>query len=477
MVDKELRNDILVIINLLLGSDHEPAGDDKAGSQCALWFSLTATEEGLAEALLAVSTSPELGVPEHDGIVKPWALTTEDLDYEMRQLAWRAVTAMCVHCGAGSHVVALASRWGLMRVLLAFVELVPENAPPMLTDAAASAQRRWPADQVMALRASALSRLFSLAPMLPDGYLAEDGPGVLLRFLSTGVTPAHVEGALRHLHSLMASAPEMAEALGGGGAIRVLLGLLQDGARHEGVRHYCLLLLALMCRLNTENSRRLRHEGGVAVLLGQLARCRSMDPTLPSPYTIAMLDALWTCVVPDRKNAARFLVEDGLDGLLELLEIGNRGHRAVLLSMLSDLLENPRSHPFFHEWRSNRDKQTAAHLLLTLWGEEEAARGMTSEGLLANMVHPLAGTGKRTQWVPQETITYGGLLAGTNRSRPNSGSANSQETRGGAVAAMLNSSNGESMLSKLYGCFRLLGFANFDYLDAADKARLVLVEK
>jgi len=36
---------------------------------------------------------------------------------------------------------------------------------------------------------------------------------------------------------------------------------------------------------------------------------------------VAVLDVIWTCVVPDRKNMARFLVEDGLDALLSLLEV------------------------------------------------------------------------------------------------------------------------------------------------------------
>eukprot|EP00983_Pelagomonas_calceolata_P046615 1140266-Pelagomonas_calceolata.AAC.5 len=34
------------------------------------------------------------------------------------------------------------------------------------------------------------------------------------------------------------------------------------------------------------NLRRFRHEGGVAMVLSQLARCESADRTLPSPYTV-----------------------------------------------------------------------------------------------------------------------------------------------------------------------------------------------
>lgn len=163
------------------------------------------------------------------------------------------------------------------------------------------------------------------------------------------------------------------------------------------------------------------------------------------------------------------------------VQASNRGHRVVVLSVLCDLLENPRAHPFFHEWRSSRNQQTAAHLLLKLWGEEDALRGITADGLLTNTQHPLAGTGKAAQWVPAETITYGGLLelSGTNGSAQKGGGAGGMagDGRGSAVDAMLAASSGEPVLAKLYGCFRLLGFSNFGYMEAADAAQLTLVEK
>lgn len=418
VVDKELRNDVLVVINLLMGSDHEvvqsaqrnnshasaagstttaegaagpnttsrsalsPEEQAKAEAACGVMFAYAAADAVLFDGVLAVATSPELGMTEHEGIVKHWALGTEELDLELKQLAWRVAVAGCLRTGASGPVAEAARSWGLMRVLLAYVEMVPGAAPPALSFAATAAARRWLPDQASALRAAALARLHALAPLAPEAYLAEDGPGVVLRLLGSCLAPGHVEAALRHLHRLVASAPEMAEVLGAAGGTRVLLDLLQDGSRPEGVRHFCLLLLAALCRLNGENLRRLRHESGVAVLLAQvrvwrgvcsgrlggrafgrdaqaagtgvllaqvyvrigrvdnllpltstsprntwpqLARCRGADPALPSPYTVAVLDALWACVVPDRKNAARFLVEDGLDALLELLEVGRCG--------------------------------------------------------------------------------------------------------------------------------------------------------
>ncbi len=69
------------------------------------------------------------------------------------------------------------------------------------------------------------------------------------------------------------------------------------------------------------------------------------------------------------------------------MQVSNKGHRAVLLSVLCDLLENTKSHPFFMAWKSPRTSVTGAQLLLSVWREEEAARGMTEGGQLSEYTH------------------------------------------------------------------------------------------
>lgn len=123
-VDKELRNDLLVVCTLIMGDDHGDPGapppppptatttataaatapppkpvappplspEDAADLRaCSAQFVGAALEAGLFEALLAVATSPELGLQEHGGIVRAWALSTEELDFELKLLAWKAV--------------------------------------------------------------------------------------------------------------------------------------------------------------------------------------------------------------------------------------------------------------------------------------------------------------------------------------------------------------------------------------------------
>ncbi|KXZ56694.1 hypothetical protein GPECTOR_1g625 [Gonium pectorale] len=478
--DKELRNDIMVALNLLL--------EDAS-------FRAAAAYAGVFEPLLAAGTAPELAArPE---LVASYALTTDTLDHELRLLTWSSLVHGCLL----PQVLDAAVAGGLMRVLLLYVSY-GDGHP---------AVRRWNPDQLATLRSAALSKLHSLSPLCPDEYERAGGPATLLGFVQASPGAAHLEAALRHLHRLFSMVPESRDAAGVVGLIPVLLGIAHDtggsadgtgggsvggalmrmksaansagggmaagtfssaasvggggaasGAQPESVRHFALLCLTALCSVHAENQRRLRKAGGVTVLLSALARLRSLDPLLPAPYAVAVLDCIWGAVVPDRKSTARFLVDQGLDYLLNHLEEGNRGHRVVVLRVLSDLLENPRSHPFFHEWRSGANKQTAAHLLLTIWMEEDTLRGMTGpDGLLANTARPLVGLDKRTRWLPAEAVAYGNM------------SPEKKEV----LTLMLEGVSGEVALAKIWGIFKLLGFDSCPYLDPRDHATLAAVEK
>lgn len=48
--------------------------------------------------------------------------------------------------------------------------------------------------------------------------------------------------------------------------------------------------------------------------------------------------------------------------------------------------------------------------------------------------------------------------------------------RNEVVSLLLQASTGERCLAKVYGCFHLLGFGNFNEIPAADAATLTLVE-
>ena len=87
---------------------------------------------------------------------------------------------------------------------------------------------------------------------------------------------------------------------------------------------------------------------------------------------------------PDGKNRATFVAGGGMGSLLDLAARCAETLRPATLSVLADILEEPKTHLFFHEWRSAGGGQArrlapagapAITLVLNLWRAEEEKIG------------------------------------------------------------------------------------------------------
>jgi hypothetical protein len=133
------------------------------------------------------------------------------------------------------------------------------------------------------------------------------------------------------------------------------------------------------------------------------------DAAVPIAFGAGTLAAVWRCIVPDVKNCAHFLAGGGMESLLNLLQVCSPTLRPVLLSVAADILENPKTHLFFHEWRSVGGRTSlvpagtaAATLVLGLWRAEELKLGVVSgDGVIANPTRPLAGTTDHARPTPE----------------------------------------------------------------------------
>eukprot|EP00798_Chlamydomonas_sp_ICE-L_P020376 gene20376-27146_t len=369
----------------------------------------------LAEALVALFTSV---LAQGCRRMNNAALTTEECDMELRLLCWQTAS---LGCKLEAAALTAATNIGFVGVLLLHMDLGAESSPSI---------RRWNSDQLATLRTAAISRLYEVAPLCPEQYISAGGFGIMLAFLTAslqavgggglGPSKGHILGALRHMHRLCVAVPAACETLGAQGAIPMLIDLVRQAPQASpkpdgGIRHLSLLLLSALCSCppmegsNTSNIRRFRQEGGVQVL-----------------------------------------------------EVGNRDHRPITVSLLADLLVNPKSHSFFHDWRSDLDKKSAANMLLAIWKEEDALRGMTSkQGFLSNTSRPLTGKGTRERWVPSDTLAYGNL----------------DPKRRDGMQLIKDACSGDKLLEKLYAVFKVVGLDTMSYLSTHDQCTLVMVEK
>ena len=232
-------------------------------------------------------------------------------------------------------------------------------------------------------------------------------------------------------------------------------------------------LLAALCDGDARNFRALRRAGGVLALLRATQALVATDAAVPIAFGAATVRAVWRCVVPDAKNCAVFVAGGGLGALLDAACRCHAALRPAILSTLADILENPKTHLFFHEWRSTAGRGAlapagaqAVTLVLNLW-RAEARDGDEAPGALAS---PRA-SGRDAAYVR------------VRRSRAEAdaralAAAARTETRAGVGDARDSADPAESTRARVFAVCSLLGFEHLRRTcSRADAATLAAVER
>ena len=169
------------------------------------------------------------------------------------------------------------------------------------------------------------------------------GPDILVECLKSLIDPSHSQSLLLPLIQTLislSSLPKLQERFGEIGAIEAASSILSDPSIGDVVREDAATWISMLCKVNAGNQARFRECNGVNRLVSQVHDLRELDPTLPSPRAMSVLNAVWTCVVPNDANLHRFLALDGVESLLDLLDFGNCYMHGVTLSILSDISES-----------------------------------------------------------------------------------------------------------------------------------------
>ncbi|CAG9463471.1 unnamed protein product [Pedinophyceae sp. YPF-701] len=438
--DKEARNDLVAVMWML----------------AAGWeFSRALRDVKCLMLLLDVVVCPEFNAAPSAAFEKNM-LSHDTEDAQLKRLAWSVVTRVCTSSSSGSEpdqgALDQAIGTGFLQVQLMYLD----------TDPDLELRARWTAAQFHGLRSQVLSTLWSLAAPCEEQLSDMGLVPALINFIHSADDTESLAKAMSVLERT-AQRPRYWDELVREGAVALSLSIF-DSTHAEGrsgeIRENALLTICCLCQSRPECVAQFRRAGGIPAIRAELVRLRGLDHTLPSPFAAVVLQTVWVCISHCRKNLARFLAADGMDALLDLLEPIHEYLRPLLLSALTDMLANPRSHQFLHDWRSSKDGESAVHHVIALWRQEEAARGIGAGSTLSNLERPLAGTGKRVAWIPRSTVAQ----------------AVRDKHKAEQVETFARACTSDGLLVKVYCFLDALGWDSMDYLPHEDKVTLCLIQ-
>ncbi|NWI52600.1 CFA69 protein, partial [Calyptomena viridis] len=444
--DHQLRNDLLMIATVLAENPAVPM-----------------VESGFAKLLIVLATFTEVKIS--NPLVKDLKLTYSYEDFEMKQLLFNVIRVLSKNPSAAQ----LLSENNVMPALLYYVK---PNQKPGFHD--------WSAAQYEELQLHAIAVLASVAPVLVDKYLSCQANTLLLVFLEwcTGQDPFFGQGnsfhgtggrgnklaqmrySLRVLRSVVSLYDDAVNLnLCDQGAISQLLDILKYAAKKSKEKEDATLLeiqadtlfiLSVLCENDLHRKELFSYEG-----IGRLIPFLQMDPKKlhsglgHNCLLFSALDCLWSCVVGCYIAEDYFLEKQGIFLLLDLLALKEKNLCNIILGILVEFCDNPKTTSHISTWRGEKD-QTAANLLIELWRQEELELGVRRDecGRIVDMKRPIASSFQRQQKVipvPANCPTF-------------------------AIVEV-----SENMRGKLYSLLCKLGFENLPGLSAKDFVTLAII--
>lgn len=98
-------------------------------------------------------------------------------------------------------------------------------------------------------------------------------------------------------------------------------------------------------------------------------------------------------------------VSVGIKTFMNHMEGCHPSLQPLIMSVIADLLRKSKAaHDCLRMWKSNQSNMTAVELLLHLWREAESEWQVCTHGVLTSVHKPLAGSGKRSLWIPKHEV-------------------------------------------------------------------------
>jgi len=393
--DKELRNETLICLHILAERKNN-----------LVFF----RDTGIVDMVLAYSTGME--APQIDGGESVWAskyletykapirnyATTSHEDLECKLLMLDLINKVCTRDEGSLDVVVQSPLF--FPVLFAYLG-------PNATNLAGFTP--WQSTQVKMIQQQVFTVLQELCPRAPHFFSQLKGNDVVLAYLSDPQNSWELRGMALDLLCVISRLDGQAEDLGELGCVEMMVDLCHGSLQPKILVNACILLTNICGgdgQEDNKNQVRLRKGGGVEVLRERI-RWSPEDSLAAKDQVIAIIGAVWSCVVGNRRSEARFLKLEGVDALLDMVEVCPTLMRPQIVGALSDLLQNPKSVPYFKEWKSDISMKTASQLFLEMWALEEDRLGLSrpreTGGIISNLIYPLRSHAGDTTPCPPES--------------------------------------------------------------------------
>eukprot|EP00002_Diphylleia_rotans_P023212 TRINITY_DN4562_c0_g2_i4.p1 TRINITY_DN4562_c0_g2~~TRINITY_DN4562_c0_g2_i4.p1 ORF type:complete len:781 (-),score=150.22 TRINITY_DN4562_c0_g2_i4:939-3281(-) len=417
--DKELRNDVLVLSTLVAQTPSQRQGF---------------LESGFIENILQVCVGGEL--QRTFEAVKPFALTNSKEDFEMKRLVLFLIQLLC----GNEECLEFISSYDVMAVLLMYINHAASNMPHI---------NKYSRPQLQMLQLHALTILDCLIAHSPETYQRLDGNHLLLTYI---MEHSNDEFRVPAMRLLLHTCHHFRAELGSEGAVYMMLTLFKDHSNSETVRTHAVSIISKLCEGSEQNQNFFGKEGGVNTILAYMNYHPESALRLQDTFITCVVDCVWNAVVGHKRNEARFITQQGIDAIFDMLENSPDYLKSILLGCLTDLLKNSQCLEVVHGWKSSKTHMGFAELLVDLWVKEdgkqleiEAAAGDPSK--------------KKEHEYMKAINSEPGVL----------------ETRPSLPSEVIETASTIDIRVKIYSLLHVIGFDKFDYVQRSYKVKLDLV--
>ncbi|XP_001377964.2 cilia- and flagella-associated protein 69 isoform X1 [Monodelphis domestica] len=383
--DRQLRNDILVITTIIAQNPGAPM-----------------IESGFTRDLILFATFNE--VKSKDPLVKGLKLSNSYEDFELKKLLFNVIVILC----RDLPTVQILIEGKTVEALFTYVKKIERHKVI-----------EWSAAQLEELQLHAIATLASVAPLLIDDYLACNGNSRILMFLEWCVNEetffsqgnsfhgtggrgnkfAQLRYTLRLLRAMVSLSNEVVnQDLFDQGAIKQLIGILKSAVytfKEEAIvleiKSDILLILSCICENHIHRKEAFGTEGVDIVLHLMKVDPKKFQSGLGhNRLLFSTLDCLWCCILGCYTLEDYFLEKEGIFLLLDLLALNKKNFCNLILGIMVEFCDNPKTSVHVNTWRGKKD-QTAANLLIKLWREEEKILGVKrdEDGKIIDAKKPL----------------------------------------------------------------------------------------